>query len=124
MNYSWSDVNLTILVLLPSTSKAVIVLSSIYDGSELATIECSGLLSAHIDSAMAPNGSQLPLLLGRVEVSSHSGELVESALAKGGYAFSFPEPIERTFACVTEVLLEGGEIEVRILATTCTVTPD
>ena len=125
----WEDVDLTRFCLEPSFDRAIIEITNCYDGSDLATITCSGILVVKINSALTPNGSTLPVFVGELVVRSYaSSEAAGKLLADSDYGFVFENGkiLPRHVLEVFEIVIRGGEIEACMIAIDCqtTATPD
>jgi hypothetical protein len=125
----WQDVDLSRFALEPAVDHAVIELGSCYDGSDLAVINCSGVICVHIQSALGPNRSQLPVLVGEVSVEVLAGAALDEFLKSHAYGFTFCDgrrtPNELVQCYVVKII--GGEIEATMITMECTVhepTPD
>lgn len=119
----WENVGLTQLFLDPSADSAEVEISSCFDGSILATIFCRGIMNFRINSALAANGSELPVFIGEIAVVIHTSGEAESLLLNSGYGFRFDDSktLPRGIGEIFEITIKGGEIEAHIIAIECTI---
>ena len=120
----WEDVDLTRFCLEPSVNRAVIELTSCFDGSDLARIICSGILLVKMSSTLAVNGSELPVFIGKVTINVYSIEEHSRLLEECGFGFKFGDQmnLRENISEVTLISIHGGEIEALLIAKDCEIT--
>jgi len=120
---SWTDVDLSEFTFDLSGDRTRIELSSNYDGSDVATITCTGHLAIRVNSSLPPNSSSLPVFVGECSVKPLSEVALKESLSRQGYGFQFegkrnlPEESGNGY----HIRIEGGEVEADIIAMECNI---